>query len=51
MNIKIAELKLFNEERLYGTLLKDLEKLGYLVIEENKVLKDKYIIVRKEDKE
>ena len=49
MNIKIAELQISNDERLYGTLIRDLEKFGYLVIEDD-VLRNKYIIA-KEDKE
>jgi len=50
MNIKIADLETSTDERLYGTLIKDLEKIGYLVIEDD-VLRNKFIIARKEDKE
>ena len=50
MNIKIADLETSNDERLYGTLIKDLEKIGYLVIKHD-LLTNKYIIARKEDKE
>jgi hypothetical protein len=50
MNIKIADLNISNDERLYGTLIKDLEKMGYLLIEDD-LLKCKFVIAREEDKE
>ena len=50
MNIKIADLNISTDERLYGTLIKDLEKLGYLIIEDG-ITKSKYIIARKEEQE
>lgn len=50
MNIKIADLEVSNDERLYGTLIKDLEKMGYLLIEDD-ILRCEYVIARKEDKE
>ena len=50
MNIKIADLNISNDERLYGTLIKDLEKMGYLLIEDD-ITRSKYIIARKEDKD
>lgn len=50
MNIKIANLNISNDERMYGTLIKDLEKMGYLLIQDD-LLNCKYTIARKEDKE
>jgi len=50
MNIKIADLELSTDERLYGTLIKDLEKMGYLVIENN-FSSNHYIIARKNEQE
>ena len=50
MNIKIADLNISNDERLYGTLIKDLENMGYLLIRDD-VLNCKYIIARKEEQE
>lgn len=37
MNIKIADIEISNDERLYGTLIKDFEKIGYLVIRDDSV--------------
>ena len=39
-----------DDERLYGTLIKDLEKMGYLLIQDG-ITKSNYIIARKGDKE
>ena len=50
MNVKIADIELSNNERLYGSLIKDLEKMGYLVIQNN-FSSNHYIIARKIDKE
>lgn len=50
MNIKIASIELTSNERLYGSLIKDLEKAGYIVTQDD-VLRNKCIIARKEDKE
>lgn len=50
MNIKIADIELSNDERLYGTLIKDLEKMGYLVIKNN-FSSNHYIIARKSEQE
>lgn len=49
MNIKIADIEISNDERLYGTLIKDLEKIGYLVIRDDSVLRNKYVIARKKE--
>ena len=40
MNIQIAKLEVSTEERLYGTLIEDIEKIGYLVIQDE-VLRNK----------
>ncbi len=50
MNVKIADIELSNNERLYGSLIKNLEKMGYLVIQNN-FSSNHYIIARKIDKE
>ena len=50
MNIKIADIEISNDERLYGTLIKDLEEIGYLVIENN-FSSNHYIIARKSGQE
>lgn len=50
MNIKIAQLEISSDEKLYGSLIKDLEKIGYIVIEDG-ILARTYIIARKEDNE
>lgn len=50
MNIKIADIELTNDERLYGTLIKDLEKMEYLVIQDS-CSSDHYIIARKSEQE
>ena len=50
MIIKIADMEISNDERLNGTLIEDLEKIGYLVIEDD-ILRYRYIIARKEEKE
>lgn len=49
MNIKIAELEISNDEKLYGTLIKDLEKAGYLIIENG--ISGNWYIIAKKDKE
>lgn len=50
MNIKIAELEITSDEKLYGSLIQDLENIGYIVIQNN-ITTSRYIIARKEDKE
>lgn len=50
MNIKIADLNISNDERLYGSLVKDLEKMGYLLIQDD-LFNCKYTIARNKDKE
>ena len=49
MNIKIANMELTNDERLYGSLIKDLEKMGYLVVAERDG-STHYIITRQEER-
>lgn len=48
MYTKIAEIDISNDERLYGTLIKDLEKEGYLVVEDSR-LRSHYIIAKKQE--
>ena len=50
MNIKIADLNISNDERLYGTLIKELETIGYIVVEDD-LIRGKYVIARKNEQE
>lgn len=50
MNIRIAEITVSNDEKLYGTLIRDLENLGYLVIK-NDFPSNHYVIARKSEQE
>ena len=50
MNIKIAEIEISNDERLYGTLIRDIENLGYLVFK-NDFPTNHYVIAKKSEQE
>ncbi len=50
MFVKIAHLEISTDEKLCGTLIRDLENLGYVVIE-NPFPSDDYVIARKSEQE